>query len=572
MTDAGRLGPVRVLLLFSAYNGLSQRVDLELRAAGHHVQHQVMGPDVAEAVSSINPDVILCPFLTQRVPDRVWQQWTTIIIHPGPQGDRGPSSLDWAITERATTWGVTALQANAVMDGGPVWASRTFALPADDPPRKSTLYAGQVTEAAAELALEVVEKVRDPSFTPRVVHPGQPGVPGRERPLMRQTDRSFDWSDPSADIIRKVRAADGSPGVRATLAGREVSVFDAHPGHAPAPTPPGTIAHTSHGALLVATGGDPGEAIWLGRARTFDGPRAGIKLPAATALHEHLEDVTELIQPLDHPSGYGGRREIRYERHGQVGVVTIDAYNGAWSSALCRRIGHAWLHATAQDTPVILLQAGDVFSNGIDLNTIEAAPRPAREAWDNIVAIDDLCRDIICAEQFVVAAIGGNAGAGGVMLALGADRIIARHGSVLNPHYATMGLFGSEYWTYSLPRRVGYDEAERLTTACRPIGAVRAVQLGLVDRVHHGGRADFDRAALADAQQLATSSSIGTLLDAKRLERLTDEAHRPLESYRVTELALMKEDIFDDAHGFAARRRAFVTHRPASALAAVRAG
>ena len=201
-------------------------------------------------------------------------------------------------------------------------------------------------------------------------------------------------------------------------------------------------------------------------------------MPAATALHEHLSGVTELIQPLDHPSGYGGRREIRYERHGQVGVVTVDAYNGAWSSALCRRIGHAWLHATAQDTPVILLQAGDVFSNGIDLNTIEAAPRPAREAWDNIVAIDDLCRDIISAEQFVVAAIGGNAGAGGVMLALGADRIIARHGSVLNPHYATMGLFGSEYWTYSLPRRVGCDEAERLTTACRPIGAMRAVQLG----------------------------------------------------------------------------------------------
>jgi putative two-component system hydrogenase maturation factor HypX/HoxX len=189
MTYAGRIGPVRVLLLFSAYNGLSQRVDLELRAAGHQVQHQVMGPDVADAVSTINPDVILCPFLTQRVPERVWQRWTTIIIHPGPEGDRGPSSLDWAITERATTWGVTALQANDVMDGGPVWASRTFALPADGTLRKSTLYAGQVTEAAAELALEVVEKVRDPSFTPRVVHPGQPGVPGRERPLMRQTDR-----------------------------------------------------------------------------------------------------------------------------------------------------------------------------------------------------------------------------------------------------------------------------------------------------------------------------------------------------------------------------------------------
>jgi putative two-component system hydrogenase maturation factor HypX/HoxX len=531
-----------------------------------------MGPDVVEAASSINPHVIVCPFLTERVPDPVWQEWITIIIHPGPEGDRGPSSLDWAIADGVTTWGVTALQANAIMDGGPVWGSRTFPVPVDDPPRKSSLYAGPVTEAAVSLALEVVDKLADPSFTPRVVHPGQPGVPGRERSLMRQSDRSFDWADPSADIVRKIRAADGSPGVRTLLAGCQVSVFDAYPGRAPVSGSPGTIANVSHGAVLVNTGAEPGDAVWIGRARTFDGPRAGIKLPATTALHDHLGGVAELIQPLDRQSIHGGRREVRYERHGRVGVVTVDAYNGAWSTALCRRVGHAWHHATAQDTPVILLQAGDVFSNGIDLNTIEAAPRPAREAWDNIVAIDDVCRQIICTEQFVIAAVGGNAGAGGVMLALGADRVIARHSTVFNPHYATMGLFGSEYWTYTLPRRVGYDEAERLTTECRPVGAPRAVQLGLIDRVHHGGRDDFDRAALAYAQQVAGTSSIDALIGAKRLERVADDAHRPLESYRVTELAQMKEDIFDDAHHFAALRRAFVTKRPAPPLAAVRAG
>ena len=55
----------------------------------------------------------------------------------------------------------------------------------------------------------------------------------------------------------------------------------------------------------------------------------------------------------------------------------------------------------------------------------------------------------------VVVAVGGNAGAGGVMLALGADRVVLRDGVVLNPHYRTMGLFGSEYWTYVLPRRIG---------------------------------------------------------------------------------------------------------------------
>ena len=50
------------------------------------------------------------------------------IVHPGPRGDRGPSSLDWAIMGDAERWGVTVLQANAEIDSpatyGPAWISR----------------------------------------------------------------------------------------------------------------------------------------------------------------------------------------------------------------------------------------------------------------------------------------------------------------------------------------------------------------------------------------------------------------------------------------------------------------
>ena len=63
-----------------------------------------------------------------------------------------------------------------------------------------------------------------------------------------------------------------------------------------------------------------------------------------------------------------------------------------------------------------------MFSNGIHLNVIEAARHPEMEAWHNIKAIDDVCREIIwCTGQLVVTSVGGNAGAGGVMLALGGD-------------------------------------------------------------------------------------------------------------------------------------------------------
>ena len=52
---------------------------------------------MVSAVGLFEPDLIICPFLRERVPVEVWGRYRTIIVHPGPKGDRGPSSLDWAL-------------------------------------------------------------------------------------------------------------------------------------------------------------------------------------------------------------------------------------------------------------------------------------------------------------------------------------------------------------------------------------------------------------------------------------------------------------------------------------------
>ena len=224
----------------------------------------------------------------------------------------------------------------------------------------------------------------------------------------------------------------------------------------------------------------------------------------------------------------------------------------------CRRLAAALQHAAVQDTKVLVVSGGEVFSNGIHLNVIEAAADPAAESWRNINAIDDVCREIIDCPQLVVASVGGSAGAGGVMLALGADRVLLRDGVVLNPHYQTMGLYGSEYWTYVLPRRVGAQEAERLTQRCLPIGAAEALRIGLADEVVAADRGAFDRWVARYAADLAAADDYPHHVDAKRAARHGDESKRPLLAYRVQELAEMSRDIFDDRNGFAAARHAFV--------------
>ena len=46
-----------------------------------------------------------------------------------------------------------------------------------------------------------------------------------------------------------------------------------------------------------------------------------------------------------------------------------------------------------------------------------------------------------------------------------------------------MALFGSEYWTYFLPARVGWQRAQELSESSDPILVEQAEKIGLVDDV-----------------------------------------------------------------------------------------
>jgi putative two-component system hydrogenase maturation factor HypX/HoxX len=550
---------VRVLLLVSAFNGLSQRVWCALREAGHDVGVLLAtGPqEIIDGVAAARPELIVCPFLKDRVPAAVWRQHRTVIIHPGPVGDRGPSSLDWAIAEGASTWGVTALQAVEEMDAGPIWATRTFPMPTA--PRKSSLYNGPVADAALECVFEVLAKAADPAFRPVPATELTIEVQGaRPRPAMKQADRAFDWSQPGEQILRRIRAADGAPGVRTTVAGLDVFAYDAHPGLARGARP-GTVLSRRQGAVLVATGDG---SLWLGQLR--DATRPGVKLPATTLLGKRLRGVPDSpLLPGAEPEG-PSYRQVRYRRTGPVGWLAFDFYNGAMSTGHCRRLLAALRHATAQDTRVLVLRSGtDAFSNGIHLTAVDAAADPAAAAWENIKAINAVCREIItCAGQVVVAGYAGSAGAGGVMLGLGADVVAARQGTVLNPYY-DIGLYGSELHTFTLPRRVGPETAQRLIDEKLPVSAEQAASLGLVDEVGPRHPEAYAEWLTALAGRLAEARDARRRRSAKA-KRLAAE-RVPLDVYEARELAEMSTDMFGDRSGFAAARRAFVTKaRPAT--------
>ena len=539
---------MRILLLTHAFNSLTQRLFCELRERGHQVtvEFDVNDAVTAEAVALAQPDLVIAPFLKRALPEAVWRRHVCLVVHPGPPGDRGPSALDWAILDGAAEWGVTVLRAEAEMDGGPVWESQAFAMAAIP---KSSLYRNQVTEAAVAATLRAVDRFpHAPTQTPPL---------GPLRRAARQADRAIDWAaDDTATVLRKIRSADGVPGLRDEVAGQAVFLHDAH-ASADLSGPPGELIGQHGPAICRAT---IDGAVWIGHLRAVaDAPdQRPLKLPATTVLADRLDGLPEIP----------GYRDLWVEHHGPVALVHFPFHNGAMATDQCQRLRSAFGAASRHPaTKVIVLMGGpDFWSNGIHLGSIEAAERPADESWRNINAIDDLARDIItCEGQLTMAALAGNSGAGGVFLALAADMVVARSGVVLNPHYKGMGnLYGSEYWTYLLPRRAGPEQAAAVTGARLPVGTAEARRLGLIDDHFGTDPDDFRDRVLTLAIAAAADPALPARLNDKRRRRADDEAAKPLDSYRREELERMKLNFYGFDPSYHVARFNFIHKVPKS--------
>jgi putative two-component system protein, hydrogenase maturation factor HypX/HoxX len=385
---------------------------------------------------------------------------------------------------------------------------------------------------------------------------------------MHQNDRAIEWGrDSTAVITRKINAADSAPGVFDTLFGSPNYLYGAHPDDQLRGTL-GQLLAQRDGAVCVAT---IDGAIWISHLKPkVDGKGGGIKLPAAMALGVRAERLPHSALPANTKTHHRTFREIRYDEQDSVGYLSFDFYNGAMSTSQCNRLRNAFLFARRRPTKVIVLLGGrDFFSNGIHLNVIEAADDPALESWRNINAIDDLIYEILnTMSHFVIAGLRGNAGAGGAMLPLAADYVYARKGVVLNPHYKTMGgLYGSEYWTYTLPRRVGKEKAFSLTDDCRPIGTAEAKSIDFIDDCFGESVSEFEEILMSRAQNLAWQKNFWQLLREKHDKHLDHMRIKPLAAYRAEELKFIHDNFYgaDRAYHFA-RQKFVYKDRPPDGL------
>jgi putative two-component system protein, hydrogenase maturation factor HypX/HoxX len=156
---------MKILLIVSAFNSLTQRVFCELQDMGHTVsiEFAINDKEMLDAVESFKPDIVFSPYLKKFIPKEIFLNTPTFILHPGIRGDRGYNALDHAIRDEKKEWGVVILKANEEFDSGKIYSEVRF--PMRDA-SKASIYRAEVADATLKAMRELFVNLADENFKP----------------------------------------------------------------------------------------------------------------------------------------------------------------------------------------------------------------------------------------------------------------------------------------------------------------------------------------------------------------------------------------------------------------------
>ncbi|MEJ0088089.1 MAG: 3-hydroxyacyl-CoA dehydrogenase NAD-binding domain-containing protein [Pseudomonadota bacterium] len=189
---------------------------------------------------------------------------------------------------------------------------------------------------------------------------------------------------------------------------------------------------------------------------------------------------------------------VELQRHGEILVLVVDnppvnTITAAARAGMSEALDHAIADHTAR--ALILRCEGNNFFTGADINEFSGPPKEAeyRALWAKFEGM----------KIPVIAAMHGSAIGGGLEIALACHYRIATPTAKFMLPEVTLGIIPGAGGTQRLPRLLGLDNALRMIFDAKPVDALAAKKLGLIDAIIEG---DFVAGALAYAQQLITLS------------------------------------------------------------------
>ena len=463
---------MKILLIISSFNSLSQSVYCKLQELEHKVfiKFAISKELMIEAVQEINPDIIFCPFLKQFIPNEIFENYPTFVLHPGIIGDRGHNSLDNAINDEVKQWGVVILKANEILDGGDIYAQSNFIMREES--SKASIYRNEVTQSTLKALEQFLQNYQNKDFIPtkQILNPIHKNL--------SQENRKINWQkDNTKQILKKINMSDSTPGVKDEILGVECYLFSAFIEDTLRGETKEILAKRD-GAICIGT---IDGAIWILQIQEL----GSFKLPATYVLKDKIKGIEEKRIPLVIEDERKSFYELRVQRKDEIAYLYFNFYNGAMTSTQCIKLKYAIEYLKEECKVLVLMGADDFFSNGIHLNILEDSKKQGEDGWSNINAMNEAVKAVLlCDEIITVASFNKNSGAGGVFLGLACDYAISSENTIFNPHYKTLGLSGSEYHTFILPKRVGQTKSKELLENCLPINANYAKKINMIDEVY----------------------------------------------------------------------------------------
>lgn len=159
----------------------------------------------------------------------------------------------------------------------------------------------------------------------------------------------------------------------------------------------------------------------------------------------------------------------------------------------------------------ILTGAGGTFCAGMDLKAFSATKErplhPVRGAFGMVRKPPS---------KPIIAAVEGKALGGGLEMALACDLIVAAESTELGLPEVKRGLVAAAGGVIRLPRRIPRGVAMEMILTGRPVTALRAFELGLINRVAPDGH------ALAAAHELAAEVAANAPLAVRAAKRIAE--------------------------------------------------
>jgi len=229
------------------------------------------------------------------------------------------------------------------------------------------------------------------------------------------------------------------------------------------------------------------------------------------------------------------------------------------------QLATAWRALAADDTvrAIVLTGAGErVFCGGMDMTTtIVASQRLARgerldpETFEGLRAVGTAMLTEFTLGKPIVAAVNGHARAVGCDLLLTTDVRYAVPHATFALEEVARGLYPTGHATVLLPRQVPWVHAQAMLLTAEPIGAARALAIGLVNEIVEPDA--LLARALETASRIAENAPLAVQATWRGVRQL---AGRPLdEAYRLQEEIGRPLRRTEDARE---AQRAFVEKRP----------